>query len=169
MLARAAASLDLLSGGRLDLTLGTDVRPTAARSSPTSGRGLDEAIEVIRGVLDAGETGPLRYPGSHYRVPEAQRGPLPAHRIPIWLNAHAHHPGALELTGRAADGWMSELSRFQPGELATAYKIIDEAAAGGRPRARGDPPASHRRRRSDRGAAAAAGPRGRRRHVPRPI
>jgi alkanesulfonate monooxygenase SsuD/methylene tetrahydromethanopterin reductase-like flavin-dependent oxidoreductase (luciferase family) len=130
VLARAAASLDLLSGGRLDLTLGagTDVEANGGpRLSPEQAvEALGEAIEIIRGVLDAGEPGPLRYPGRHYRIPGAQRGPLPAHRIPIWL--HAHDPSALELTGRAADGWVAELSRFEPGELAAANKIIDEAA-----------------------------------------
>jgi alkanesulfonate monooxygenase SsuD/methylene tetrahydromethanopterin reductase-like flavin-dependent oxidoreductase (luciferase family) len=83
-LARAAASLDLLSGGRLNLAL--------------AGEHVDEVTEIVRGVLDAGEPGPLRHLGQHYRVPKAERGPLPAHRIPIWLTGD--EPDRLRLAGR---------------------------------------------------------------------
>ncbi|MET8152440.1 LLM class flavin-dependent oxidoreductase [Actinoplanes sp. NPDC049668] len=71
VLARSAASLDLLSGGRLELALAGE--PGA----------LGEAVDIVRGVLDAGENTPVRHLGRHYQVPRAQRGPLPAHRIPI--------------------------------------------------------------------------------------
>ena len=109
---RAAASLDLLSGGRLDLAL--------------TGDHLGEVTAVVRGVLEAGEPGPLRHLGEHHRVPKAQRGPLPAHRIPIWLTGN--DPEALRLAGRTADAWVADLSLIDAGELAQAYKIIDEAA-----------------------------------------
>ncbi len=112
MLARAAASLDLLSGGRLELAL--------------TGAHVDEVADIVRGVLDAGETGPLRYLGEHHRVPKAQRGPLPAHRIPIWLSGNDQR--SLRLAGRTADAWVADLDVIDAGELATAYKLIDAAA-----------------------------------------
>jgi FAD/FMN-containing dehydrogenase/alkanesulfonate monooxygenase SsuD/methylene tetrahydromethanopterin reductase-like flavin-dependent oxidoreductase (luciferase family) len=115
VLARSAASLDLLSGGRLELAL-----------SSTDAPALTEAVDIVRGVLDAGEPGPLRHLGEHYRIPNAQRGPLPAHRIPIWLGGS--EAATLRLIGRTADGWLADLSTFQPGEFAAANKIIDEAA-----------------------------------------
>ncbi|GAA2487378.1 LLM class flavin-dependent oxidoreductase [Winogradskya humida] len=107
VLARAAASLDLLSGGRLNIGL--------------SGDHLDEVTDIVRGVLDAGEAGPLRHLGRHHRVPQAQRGPLPAHRIPVWLT------GNEQLAGRTADGWVAASEDVD--DLVTAYKTIDEAAA----------------------------------------
>jgi alkanesulfonate monooxygenase SsuD/methylene tetrahydromethanopterin reductase-like flavin-dependent oxidoreductase (luciferase family) len=91
VVARSAASLDLLTGGRLELALTGE--PGA----------VGEAIEIIRGVLDAGEVAPVRHLGKHYRVPQAQRGPLPAHRIPII--GYGGDPGMARLAGLTADGY----------------------------------------------------------------
>ncbi|WP_239165062.1 LLM class flavin-dependent oxidoreductase [Actinoplanes palleronii] len=113
VLGRAAASLDLLSGGRLSLAL--------------TGEHLGEVTDIVRGVLDADQAGPLRYPGEHHRVPKAQRGPLPAHRIPIWLTGT--DPASLALAGRTADGWIADLEQVSADELVTAYKIIEAAAS----------------------------------------
>lgn len=112
VLGRAAASLDLLSGGRLELAL--------------TGAHLDEVTGIVRGVLDAGEAGPLRFLGEHHRVPKAQRGPLPAHRIPIWLTGNDQR--SLRLAGRVADAWVAELDQIGADELSTAYKQIEAAA-----------------------------------------
>ena len=114
VLARAAASLDLLSGGRLEVAL--------------TGAGAGEVTEIVRGVLDAGEPGPLRHLGERHRVPAAQRGPLPAHRVPLWMTGDGQEE--LGLAGRLADAWVADLSLVAPGDLAMAYKIVEEAAAG---------------------------------------
>jgi alkanesulfonate monooxygenase SsuD/methylene tetrahydromethanopterin reductase-like flavin-dependent oxidoreductase (luciferase family)/FAD/FMN-containing dehydrogenase len=133
VLARSAASLDLLSGGRLDLALGAgafwDAIEAMGGRRLSPGQAVDalaEAIDVIRGVLDAGEAAPLRYAGEYHRVDRAARGPLPAHHIPIWLGAYK--PRMLRLIGRKADGWLPSLGYLKPGELRTGNKIIDEAA-----------------------------------------
>jgi FAD/FMN-containing dehydrogenase len=133
VLARSAASLDLLSGGRLELALGAGAFWDAIEAM--GGRRLapgeaveatEEAIDIIRGILDAGQRNPLQYAGKHYRVPGAQRGPLPAHHIPIWLGALK--PRMLRLIGRKADGWLPSLGRLGPDGLRAGNKIIDEAA-----------------------------------------
>ncbi|MFI7604986.1 LLM class flavin-dependent oxidoreductase [Micromonospora sp. NPDC049366] len=133
VLARSAASLDLLSGGRLDLALGAGAFWTAIeamggrRLSPgESVDALDEAIDVIRAMLDAGDPTPLRYAGEHHRLDGAQPGPLPAHHIPIWLGGY--RPRMLRLVGAKADGWLPTLGSIEPADLRTGNKIIDEAA-----------------------------------------
>ena len=133
VLARAAASLDLLSGGRLDLALGAGAFWEAIeamggrRLAPGEAvAALSEAIEVIRGMLNAGEDTPLRFKGDHYHLDGAQRGPVPAHDIPIWLGALK--PRMLRLTGQKADGWLPSLTYLKPGEFQAGNQIIDEAA-----------------------------------------
>src|ERR1700744_3352468 len=133
VLARSAASLDVLSGGRAELGLGAGafwdaieamggrrLRPGQARQA------LAEAIAVIRQIWAADQRGGVRINGEFYQVNGAKRGPAPAHDIGIWLGAYK--PGMLALTGRAADGWLPSLGYLQPGDLAAGNKIIDEAA-----------------------------------------
>ncbi|MCS5720976.1 LLM class flavin-dependent oxidoreductase [Herbiconiux sp. CPCC 203407] len=133
VLARSAASLDLLSGGRFDLGLGSgafwDAIAAMGGGRLTPGQAVDalsQAIDVIRGIWDAGKRSPLRAGGEHHRVDGAKRGPLPAHDIPIWLGAYK--PRMLRLTGRKADGWLPSLSYLQPGDLERGNAAIDEAA-----------------------------------------
>ncbi|MEV0395654.1 LLM class flavin-dependent oxidoreductase [Polymorphospora rubra] len=131
--ARAAASLDLLSGGRFNLGLGAggfwDAIEAMGGRRLTPGQSvdaLDEAIDVIRGIWAADEPGILKHDGDHYRVHGAKRGPLPAHDIPIWLGAYK--PRMLRLVGRKADGWLPSLPYLKPGDLAAGQAVIDEAA-----------------------------------------
>jgi alkanesulfonate monooxygenase SsuD/methylene tetrahydromethanopterin reductase-like flavin-dependent oxidoreductase (luciferase family) len=133
VLARSAASLDLLSSGRFELSLGAGAYWTAIeamggrRLEPgPSVEALSEAIDIIRGLWDAGERRGLRYDGDYYQVDGAQRGPLPAHEIPIWIGANK--PRMLRLIGRKADGWVATLGRQQPGEFQASNRTIDEAA-----------------------------------------
>lgn len=133
VLARAAASLDLLSGGRFALGLGSGAFWDAivAMGSPrlTPGQGvdaLDQALDIVRGIWDTNERSPLRVGGTHHRVDGAKRGPTPAHDIPIWLGAYK--PRMLGLVGRKADGWLPSLGYLEDGDLAAGNARIDEAA-----------------------------------------
>jgi alkanesulfonate monooxygenase SsuD/methylene tetrahydromethanopterin reductase-like flavin-dependent oxidoreductase (luciferase family)/FAD/FMN-containing dehydrogenase len=133
--ARAAASLDLLSGGRFDLGLGAgafwDAVEAMGGRRLTPGQAVDalsEAIDVIRGIWATGDRTPLRLDGEYYGVHGAKRGPTPAHDIPLWIGAYK--PRMLRLTGRKADGWVPSLSYMQPGEFARSNATIDEAAVG---------------------------------------
>ncbi|WP_433371894.1 LLM class flavin-dependent oxidoreductase [Actinoplanes sp. CA-142083] len=134
VLARAAASLDLLSEGRLALGLGAGAFWDAMvamgfprRTPPESVDQLSEAIDVIREVWRADERAQLRYDGNFYQLKGAKRGPAPAHDVPIWLGAYK--PRMLRLIGAKADGWLPSLSYFKPGDLRKGNAIIDEAAA----------------------------------------
>ena len=133
VLARSAASLDLLSGGRFAMGLGAggfwDAIGAMGADKLTPGEGvtaLAEGIEIMRGIWDAGNRAPLRVDGRFHRVTGAKRGPKPAHDIPIWLGAYK--PRMLKLTGRAADGWLPSLGYLQPGDLRRGNAAIDEAA-----------------------------------------
>ncbi|WP_261561802.1 LLM class flavin-dependent oxidoreductase [Frankia tisae] len=144
VVARAAASLDLLTGGRVELGLGAgafwDAIEAAGgrRLSPAqSVVALAEAIDVIRGVWDAQRAGGVRVEGDFYRVVGAKRGPAPAHDIGIWLGAYK--PRMLHLTGHVADGWLPSLAYLPggPTDLAASNAQVDEGAkaAGRDPRA----------------------------------
>jgi len=133
VLARAAASLDLLSNGRFDLALGAggfwDAMEAmgAQRLTPAeSVDAFDEAFDVIRGIWAAGERTPLKVDGEHYRLNGAKRGPAPAHDLPIWVGALK--PRMLRLIGRKADGWLPSLAYLKPGDLRAGMAVIDESA-----------------------------------------
>ncbi len=134
VLARAAASLDLLSGGRFELGLGAggfwDAIGAMGGRQLTPGQGVDalsEAIDVIRGIWDVGDRSVLRVPGEYYHLDGAKRGPATPHEIPIWLGALK--PRMLRLIGRKADGWLPSLMYLKPGELQLGNQTIDAAAA----------------------------------------
>ncbi|MEV0313209.1 LLM class flavin-dependent oxidoreductase [Nonomuraea fuscirosea] len=134
MLARAAASLDLLSGGRFELGLGSgafwDAIEAMGGRRLTPGQAveaLSEAIDVIRGVWDVADRSLFRVDGTYYQVDGAKRGPAPAHDIGIWLGAYK--PKMLRLTGAKADGWLPSLPYMKSlDEIAQANEIIDAAA-----------------------------------------
>ena len=135
VLARSAASLDLLSRGRVELGLGAgafwdgiEAMGGPRRTPGESVEALSEAIDVIRGIWDVGEHGGVRVDGRHYRVRGAKRGPEPAHDIGLWLGAYK--PRMLRLTGRKADGWLPSLSYLPLEDVAAANRTIDEAATG---------------------------------------
>lgn len=133
VLARSAASLDLLSGGRVALGLGAGgfPDPVAAMGGPrrTPGEGVEalaEAIPIIRGIWDEDARGPVRAIGEHYRVDGAARGPAPAHEIPIWIGALK--PRMLRLIGRMGDGWLPSWAYLPEGGFAEGNAVIDAAA-----------------------------------------
>lgn len=133
VLARAATSLDLLSGGRVSLGLGAggfwDAIESMGATRLTPGesvQALEEGIGVIRGLWDAGNRRPLRVHGEHHRVDGAKRGPAPAHDIPIWVGAYK--PRMLRLVGRLADGWLPSQMYLEDGDLRRGNAVIDDAA-----------------------------------------
>lgn len=132
VLARASASLDLLSGGRFELGIGAggfwDAIGAMGGRVLTPGQGvdaLDEALDVIHAIW-SDERGGARVNGDYYSLTGAKRGPLPAHDVPIWVGARK--PRMLRLIGRKGDGWLPSLPYLEPGELGRSNAIIDEAA-----------------------------------------
>jgi alkanesulfonate monooxygenase SsuD/methylene tetrahydromethanopterin reductase-like flavin-dependent oxidoreductase (luciferase family) len=144
MLARASASLDILSGGRFELGLGAgafwDGIAAMGGRRLTPGQGvtaLREGIRIIREIWDADTRGGVRVDGEYYSVSGAKRGPAPAHDIAIWVGAYK--PRMLALTGAFGDGWLPTIE-YLPEGLASMPGLnaaIDAAAvaAGRRPEA----------------------------------
>ncbi|TDD69343.1 LLM class flavin-dependent oxidoreductase [Jiangella aurantiaca] len=131
VLAKTAASLDVLSGGRFELGLGAGSFWNAIegyggeRRTPGEAlASLGEAIEVIR-RLWSGDRG-LRFEGEHYHLRGVHSGPLPVHDLGIWVGAYG--PRALALTGRLADGWVPSINADVLRRLPELNERVDGAA-----------------------------------------
>ena len=132
MIAKQAATLDVLSAGRFELGLGAGAFWEAigamggpVRSGRESLEALEEAIRIIRLFWSGERT--IRFDGKHYRVAGLHPGPAPAHPIGIWLGVY--RPRALALTGRLADGWIPSMGYAPPETIPERQRRIDEAAA----------------------------------------
>ncbi|NKY11819.1 LLM class flavin-dependent oxidoreductase [Cellulomonas hominis] len=134
VLARSVASLDLLSGGRVELGLGSgafwDAIEAMGGRRLTPGQGVDalrEAIGIIRALWDTTDRTRVDLPGEHWSAVGAKRGPAPAHPVGIWVGAYK--PRMLRLTGELADGWLPSLSYLQSlQDLDDVNARIDDAA-----------------------------------------
>jgi alkanesulfonate monooxygenase SsuD/methylene tetrahydromethanopterin reductase-like flavin-dependent oxidoreductase (luciferase family) len=143
VMANAAASIDLLSGGRFELGLGAgafwegiEAMGGPVRSGKESVDALEEAIEVIR-LMWSGERS-VSFDGSYYSLSGVHPGPPPAHDIGIWLGAYG--PRMMRVVGRLADGWIPSIPRLPLEDVPPRQRAIDEAA-----RAAGRDPARIRR------------------------
>lgn len=131
LLAKTAATLDQLSGGRFELGLGAGAfwQGIEAMGGPNRTPGqaveaLEEAVEIIRRMW-SGDRG-VRFEGKHYQVSGAQPGPLPAHDMSIWLGVVG--PRTMRLAGRIADGWIPSMAYMPPAKTVEGNAIIDEGA-----------------------------------------
>jgi len=105
LVAKQAAEVDVLSGGKLRLGVGVGWNPVEyealGRDFHTRGRMIEEQIEVLR-LLWRQEV--VTFHGQYHTINEAGLNPLPVHRaIPIWTGGRAEV--LLRRTARLADGW----------------------------------------------------------------
>src|SRR6267143_5456365 len=108
MLAKEAATLDFLSGGRLELGIGAG-RPTSASDNAMLGLPFDsgsvrvdrlaEALAIIKPLL-AGQT--VDYSGTYYTTSKAAIAPAPVQN-PVPILIAAGQPRLLKLAAREAD------------------------------------------------------------------
>jgi alkanesulfonate monooxygenase SsuD/methylene tetrahydromethanopterin reductase-like flavin-dependent oxidoreductase (luciferase family) len=133
LLAKSAASLDVLCGGRVDLGIGAgafwdaiEAMGGPRRSPGESVEALGEAIEILRAFWSTSPS--VDFAGRHYRVSGVHPGPPPAHPIGIWVGAYG--PRMLRLTGRLADGWLPSLGGhyLQAEDAPRMQAAVDEAA-----------------------------------------
>jgi alkanesulfonate monooxygenase SsuD/methylene tetrahydromethanopterin reductase-like flavin-dependent oxidoreductase (luciferase family) len=132
MIAKQAASLDVLSAGRFELGLGPGAfwEAISAMGGPVrSGRealeSLEESIRIIRSFWSGERT--IAVEGEYYSVKGLHPGPAPVHPIEIWLGVGK--PRALALTGRLADGWVPSLSSATPDIVPMLMRRVDEGAS----------------------------------------
>jgi alkanesulfonate monooxygenase SsuD/methylene tetrahydromethanopterin reductase-like flavin-dependent oxidoreductase (luciferase family) len=132
MLAKAAATIDILSHGRFELGIGAGAfwEAIKAMGGPVRSPGeavaaLEEAVTVIRRMWSQERS--VKFEGNFYSVRGAHPGPAPAHPIDIWVGAYG--PRMLDLTGRLGDGWVPSLSYLKLDQLKGMQQRIDEAAA----------------------------------------
>ncbi len=117
LLAKQAAELDLLTGGRLRLGVGIGRNwmeyEVLDQDFSNRGRRLEEQVEVLR-LLWTHEL--VTFEGQWHHLDRIGVNPLPAQRpIPIWMGSFVGNivEKVLERTGRLADGWMPQ---FPPGD-----------------------------------------------------
>lgn len=131
VLAKSAASLDVLSGGRVELGLGAgafwDAISAMGGPKRTPGQAaaaLTEAIAVIRAMWSPERS--ARVDGDYYSLAGARPGPQPAHPIGLWLGVLG--PRLLAELGRTGDGWVPSASYLPPDQLAGKHAHVDTAA-----------------------------------------
>lgn len=127
LVAKQAAEVDLLTGGRFRLGVGIGWNAVEyealGKDFTDRGRRSEEQITLLRRLW----TDPsVTFHGQHEQVTGAGISPLPVQRpIPIWLGGQS--APAYRRAGRLADGWFPQV---RPGpDLERARAIVDQAAA----------------------------------------
>lgn len=129
LVAKQAATLDVLSGGRLRLGIGNGwnaVEYTAlGEDFGNRGRRSEEQVSLLRQLW----TQPLvTFEGRWHTIPDAGLNPLPLQRpIPIWFGGHDER--VLQRAARLGDGWMPNYRTVEQAQPALeALKRYLEAA-----------------------------------------
>lgn len=127
LVAKQAAEVDVLSGGRLRLGVGigwnTVEYEALAEDFKTRAKRFEEQIELMRLLWTQRS---VTYSGRFHKVTGAGLAPLPVQRpIPLWIGALS--PPAYRRVGRLADGWFPQM---QPGpELDAALDVVRRGAS----------------------------------------
>lgn len=138
MLAKLAASLDLMSGGRIELGIGAGafLQGILAMGGWTPEepaervRMFEEAITLIRALWESER--PVTWAGRYVQVRGLRFGPRPARRPRIWVGAT--RPRMLRLVGRLADGLLVSNTYVPEHQLEQIHAAVDAGAAeAGRP------------------------------------
>ena len=132
-LAKQATTIDVLSGGRLDLGLGIGWMPEeftlTGASMARRGARAEEYLAVLRALWGGSPGGLARFDGDFYTVPAGWQDPEPVQRPgpPVLLGGMSR--AAMERAGRTADGWMTS-SRADLSHISDDIKVVRTAAAG---------------------------------------
>ncbi|MBV9792591.1 MAG: TIGR03619 family F420-dependent LLM class oxidoreductase [Actinobacteria bacterium] len=131
-LAKQATTVDVLSGGRLDLGLGIGWLPEefelTGASMARRGARASEYLAALQALWNPGADGLSRFDGEFYQVPPGRQQPTPVQQPgpPVILGGMSRP--AMERAGRIADGWMTS-SRADLTRITDDIKIVRSAAA----------------------------------------
>lgn len=131
LVAKQAATLDVLCGGRLRLgvAIGWNAVEFAGMGWDfhTRGRRFEEQVELLRSLW----TEPaVTFSGRWEQMPNAGINPLPVQRpIPLWFGGHSDP--VIDRTARLADGWMPTIRRAEDAAPALS-KLEERLEAAGR-------------------------------------
>ena len=108
LVAKQAAEVDVLSGGRMRLGVAAGWNPVEFQALNedfhTRGRRLDEQIELLRALW---RDPAITFHGRWHHIENAGINPLPVrHDIPIWIGGHSD--AALRRTARLGNGWLPQ-------------------------------------------------------------
>jgi alkanesulfonate monooxygenase SsuD/methylene tetrahydromethanopterin reductase-like flavin-dependent oxidoreductase (luciferase family) len=130
LLAKMAATVDHVSGGRLDLGLGAGGDPgidPAIGLAGLSGRErverLDESAQILRSLWTRPVT---TFPGKHYQLVEVPADPKPVQQpMPLWLASNGERRG-LRVVAERATGWLTATFDTAPGDLARLMGVLNQ-------------------------------------------
>lgn len=129
LMAKQAATVDVLSAGRLDLGLGIGwlEQEFTGSGAAMKGRGprTEEYVRALRTLWSGSGT---RFKGEHYEIPAGKQEPRPVQKPgpPVILGGMSR--AAMERAGRVADGWVTA-SAANLSKIAEYAKIVQESAA----------------------------------------
>ena len=129
LVAKQAATLDVLCGGRLRIGIGNGwnaVEYTAlGENFKNRGQRIEEQVNLLRQLW----TEPLvNFDGHWHQVPDAGLNPLPVQRpIPLWFGGQAEE--VLRRAARMGDGWMPNYRQVEQAFAALDLlgRSLDEA------------------------------------------
>ncbi|WP_092530865.1 TIGR03619 family F420-dependent LLM class oxidoreductase [Amycolatopsis arida] len=128
-LARQVGSVAVLTGDRFGLGLGVGWSPEEFEwcGVPYADRGrrADEAIEVLRRILDGGM---VEFHGRFFDFGRLRMSPAPRRRVPFYIGGHTE--AALRRAARVGDGWASAMMRFDDLRAAIERLRVLRAEAG---------------------------------------
>jgi probable F420-dependent oxidoreductase len=130
LVAKQAAEVDLLTGGRFRLGVGLGWNhveyEALGENFKNRGRRSEEQVEVMRRLWTE-QT--VTYSGTYHRITGAGIAPLPTRSIPVWFGAASD--GAFARAGRLGDGWFP-MMEAGPDLEAAREKVLRAAEEAGR-------------------------------------
>ena len=114
LVAKQAASLDVLSNGRLELGIGIGWNnleyEALGMNFKNRGKRCEEQIEVLKKLWSSKS---VDYKGKYHSIPDVGINHMPKRPIPIWIGGGAEV--VLRRTARLADGWLAQIQPDQTG------------------------------------------------------